>query len=47
MKVTRLIAEEKWQENHRGRQWVSPARAVSQLQQKQLGPLVEKLVAML
>ena len=47
MKVTRVIAEEEWQENHRGRQWVSPEKAIRQLKQKELGPLVEKLAAML
>ena len=47
MKVTRVIAEEEWQENHRGRQWVSPEKAIRELQQKELGPLVEKLAAML
>jgi phosphohistidine phosphatase len=47
MKVTRLIAEEKWQENHRGRQWVSPEKAIRELKQKELGPLVAKLAAML
>jgi phosphohistidine phosphatase len=47
MKVTRLIVEEKWQENHRGRQWVSPEKAIRELKQKELGPLVAKLAAML
>lgn len=47
MKVTRVIAEEEWQESHRGRQWVSPEKAVSQLKQQELVPLVMKLVASL
>jgi len=47
MKVTRVIAEEDWEENHRGRQWVSPEKAIRELKQKELGPLVEKLAAML
>ena len=47
MKVTRVIAEEEWEENHRGRQWVSPEKAIRELKQKELGPLVEKLAAML
>jgi len=47
MKVTRVIPEAEWQERHRGRRWMSPAKAVRQLQQKQLGLLVKKLEAML
>jgi phosphohistidine phosphatase len=47
MKVTRLIVEEEWQENHRGRQWVSPEKAIRELKQKELGPLLEKLAAIL
>ena len=46
MKVTRLIPEEKWEENHRGRQWVSPEKAVRELKQRELAPLVKKLEAM-
>ena len=47
MKVTRVIAEEDWEESHRGRQWMSPEKAVGRLKQAELGPLVEKLAAML
>ena len=47
MKVTRLIAEEKWQESHRGRQWVSLKKAARQLEQKKLRSLLKKLEAML
>ena len=47
MKVTRVIAEEEWQESHRGRQWVSPETAASQLKQEELRPLVQKLAASL
>ena len=47
MKVTRLIAEEEWEERHRGRQWLSPNKAVRQLKQKELGPLVKKLESIL
>ena len=47
MKVTRVIAEEEWQESHRGRQWVSPEKAASQLKQEELRPLVMKLAASL
>ena len=47
MKVTRVIAEEEWEESHRGRQWVSPEKAASQLKQQELRPLVKKLAAMI
>jgi phosphohistidine phosphatase len=47
MKVTRVIAEEDWEEHHRGREWVSPEQAASQLKQKALRPLVQKLAATL
>ena len=47
MKVTRVIPEEDWEECHRGREWVSPEQAISQLKQKELRPLVKKLAATL
>ncbi|MGB5716727.1 MAG: NUDIX hydrolase, partial [Gammaproteobacteria bacterium] len=47
MKVTRVIEEDDWEESHRGRQWVSPEKAASELKQKELRPLVEKLAASL
>jgi phosphohistidine phosphatase len=47
MKVTRVIAEEEWEERHRGREWVSPEVAASKLKQKELWPLVRKLEATL
>lgn len=47
MKVTRVIAEEEWEESHRGRQWVSPEKAASELKQEELRPLVKKLEATL
>jgi len=46
MKVTRLIAEEDWEERHRGREWVSPEKAARELKQRELAPLVKKLEAM-
>ena len=46
MKVTRFIAEEDWEESHRGREWVSPERAAKELKQRELAPLVNKLEAM-
>jgi phosphohistidine phosphatase len=47
MKVTRVIPEQEWEENHRGREWVTPEQAASQLKQEELRPLVKKLEAML
>jgi len=47
MKVTRVIPEEEWEESHRGRQWVSPEKAASELKQQALRPLVRKLEAMI
>ena len=47
MKVTRVIAEEDWEESHRGRQWMSPEKAAGQLKQVELRPLVKKLESML
>ena len=47
MKVTRVIAEDAWEERHRGREWVTPDMAASRLKQEELRPLVRKLEAML
>ena len=47
MKVTRVIPEEDWDECHRGREWVTPEQAISQLKQTELRPLVKKLAAAL
>ncbi|MGB5441695.1 MAG: histidine phosphatase family protein [Gammaproteobacteria bacterium] len=46
MKVTRIIAEQDWEESHRGRKWMSPAKAAGRLKQAELGPLVKKLESM-
>jgi len=47
MKVTHVIRKKEWEESHRGRRWVSPEKAARQLHQKELKPLVKKLVASL
>ncbi len=44
MQVNRLIPEEEWEEQHRGRRWVSPVKAMNVLKQQGLVPLVERLV---
>lgn len=43
MEVTRLIPEEKWQESHRGREWVTPNEATQRLKQTKLAPMVTML----
>lgn len=43
MLVTRQLADEEWQERHRGRQWVAANKAAALLQQKALGPMVKAL----
>ena len=40
MEVARLLAENVWQESHRGREWVSPEVAARRLKQDELAPLV-------
>jgi phosphohistidine phosphatase len=45
MKVTRIIPEAEWEERHRGREWVSPEKAATELKQEELRPLVKKLAA--
>lgn len=47
MKVTRVIPEDEWEENHRGREWVTPEAAVQHLKQDELKPLVKALARML
>jgi len=44
MRVTRMIPEQAWEEQHRGRRWVSPAEAMKLLKQPELKPLVERMV---
>ena len=43
MKVTRMVPEDEWEENHRGRQWMSSEQAAAQLKQESLRPLVQQL----
>ena len=43
MRVEREIAEEQWQESHRGRKWLSPKKAAGLLKQQQLLPLLDVL----
>jgi len=45
IRVTRMIPKQAWEEQHRGRRWVSPAEAMKLLKQRELKPLVERLVS--
>ena len=47
MEVTRVIAEHKWEERHRGREWVTPKTAARGLKQEELKPMVMKLASMI
>lgn len=47
MEVTKVIPEEEWEENHRGRLWVTPEEAAGHLKQPALKPLVLNLAARL
>jgi phosphohistidine phosphatase len=40
MQVTRMLKVDQWEENHRGRQWVSPRVATMLLKQPELGEIV-------
>lgn len=43
MKVTDIIPESEWEERHRGRIWVRPDEAMTQLWQEKLYPMIETL----
>ncbi len=47
MEVTKVNPESEWEERHRGREWVSPEKAVQRLKQEELKPLVQSLAARL
>jgi phosphohistidine phosphatase len=40
MEVTHLVPEKKWEESHRGREWLSPKQAAKRLKQKELKLMV-------
>jgi len=44
MLVTREIPEDEWEESHRGRQWLSAAKAAKRVKQKELAPLIDVLL---
>jgi phosphohistidine phosphatase len=43
MEVTHLVPEKKWEESHRGREWLTPKQAAKRLKQKELKPMVMAL----
>jgi len=43
MAVTRVLPEDEWEEQHRGRDWVSPEQAIKRLKQAELIPMVQAL----
>ncbi len=47
MEVTRIIPEAEWEEQHRGREWVTPEVAQRRLRQAELRPLITALVTRL
>jgi phosphohistidine phosphatase len=47
MEVTRVIPEAEWEEQHRGREWVTPEVAQRRLRQAELRPLITALLARL
>ncbi len=46
MRVSHVIAEEQWEESHRGRRWVSPEEAKSLIREKAYCPMIEQLSAL-
>ena len=47
LRVTRIIPERDWQEQHRGRRWVSAAQATTLIKQTALYPMIAALLARL
>ncbi len=47
MAVSRLLPESVWEENHRGREWLTPEQAIQRVRQKELKPIIEVLVKQL
>lgn len=47
MEVTHMVPEDKWEERHRGREWVSPLQASKRLKQEELRPMVLALASRL
>ncbi|MET0069015.1 MAG: histidine phosphatase family protein [Candidatus Thiodiazotropha sp.] len=43
MRVTRELSEKEWEENHRGREWLSPKQAMKRVKQAELKPMIQSL----
>ncbi|MBT3059659.1 MAG: NUDIX hydrolase, partial [Candidatus Thiodiazotropha sp. (ex Lucina pensylvanica)] len=43
MRVTRELSEKEWEENHRGREWLSPKQAIKRVKQAELKPMIQAL----
>ena len=43
MRVSRLIPESEWAENHRGREWLTPLKAIQRIKQPDLKPMIKQL----
>ncbi|WP_316369129.1 histidine phosphatase family protein [Candidatus Thiodiazotropha sp. CDECU1] len=47
MRVTRELPESEWEENHRGREWLSPKLAMRRVKQAELKPMIQVLAKQL
>lgn len=47
MAVTEIIPEREWEENHRGREWLTPKQAMKRVKQAELKPMIQVLVEQL
>ena len=41
MLVKQLLPEDKWEESHRGREWLSPDKAIERIKQAELKPMIK------
>ncbi|MCU7844842.1 MAG: NUDIX domain-containing protein [Candidatus Thiodiazotropha sp. (ex Monitilora ramsayi)] len=47
MAVTEIIPEAEWEENHRGREWLTPKQAMKRVKQEELKPMIQALAEQL
>lgn len=43
MQVKQLLSEDEWEESHRGREWLSPEKAIEYIKQAELKPMIKQL----
>jgi phosphohistidine phosphatase len=43
MQVKQLLSEAEWEESHRGREWLSPEKAIEYIKQAELKPMIKQL----